>query len=360
MFPFSAKDFEGLKESHPKLDSTFWSNFEDSCQNYHRQPNTLKIFANALCANQEFVRENPIDLLYQLQKSICERRTSSVSKEKRDNNTTNEGDKDCFLDAKEFDSHNKVRKQSRITLGMGNKLQKKPMQAGSDSAEKEKGQNFLEGEKFIRSPFVCLMAQGVNSVKEDEGCVMGIQEIEEQKKKNYGSSSLDPNSPPKLPKEFKEKIMSMSGEPNKITLVIEKRLYKTDLQKGNNRISIPFGQISNSEFLETKEIDLLDNQEEMSVPLIHKPTTIKGQPVEEPKIIETIMKFKQWDMPKNDKKKSSQYVLISKWMEVAEQNGLKVGDKVQIWAFRGHEDNLCLALVIVERANDDTNQKKIK
>ena len=78
----------------------------------------------------------------------------------------------------------------------------------------------------------------------------------EAKKKKQCSMSIKkaivgPNPPPILPPEFKDVINTLNGRDE--LLVIQKKLFKTDIIKGNNRFSIPLRQIVRKDFLSGQE-----------------------------------------------------------------------------------------------------------
>ncbi|KAM5555084.1 B3 domain-containing protein [Rosa sericea] len=56
------------------------------------------------------------------------------------------------------------------------------------------------------------------------------------------------------------------------------------------------------------------------------------------------------------------YVPKTNWNEIVEQNGIVIGDKVQVWSFRankdGTEDQLHLALVLVKRGESQIGDGK--
>ncbi|XP_048428647.1 putative B3 domain-containing protein At2g27410 [Pyrus x bretschneideri] len=63
--------------------------------------------------------------------------------------------------------------------------------------------------------------------------------------------------PPELPKEFKENIACLNGY--QVKLVIQKKLFKTDLSSGHDRLSIPVNQVINKNFLGEDDERLKDN-----------------------------------------------------------------------------------------------------
>ncbi|KAF3673028.1 putative egg cell-secreted protein 1.4-like [Capsicum annuum] len=132
--------------------------------------------------------------------------------------------------------------------------------------------------------------------------------------------------------DFKKKITEMGGSLVSVKLVIEKRLFDTDVKRAEGRLLIPQRQMINV-FLEPEEDSRLntrsgDNMCEMKVMLIQPSREISK------------INLRKWFMNKGN----GNYVLVTYWNEVVETNDLKIGTKVQLWAFRKGTD-LCFALV---------------
>ncbi|KAM7522584.1 hypothetical protein LguiA_012486 [Lonicera macranthoides] len=143
-----------------------------------------------------------------------------------------------------------------------------------------------------------------------------------KKKTNKKISTRD--SPPPLPQKYREKVNAMQGsEP---VLVIQKRLFNSDLTQQLNRLSIPHKQIM-AKFLTDEEKENL-KKNLLEVTLI------------DPRLVEWTLNMKQWNM------NSSVYVLITNWYKLVEENekDLKEGTEVQLWSFRVGT-KLCFILV---------------
>ncbi|KAK4439881.1 hypothetical protein Salat_0323000 [Sesamum alatum] len=153
----------------------------------------------------------------------------------------------------------------------------------------------------------------------------------------------DRPEPPRLPERFKNVIekISQGRVISQETLVIEKALFNTDLCATQNRLSIPFSQISHHGFLTDEETEFLCSRDEKGSKK-HKQVTII-----EPSLESRTAKFSRWDMEKGKGKTSSSYVINGTWRHIVESNDLRVGMVIQLWAFRIGDD-LCFALV-----NDD-------
>ncbi|KAL6178154.1 hypothetical protein ACLB2K_049673 [Fragaria x ananassa] len=148
------------------------------------------------------------------------------------------------------------------------------------------------------------------------------------------------NSPPctiqqDLPENFKRKIETMGGDSNKAQLVSQKRLYKSDIDKQQNRLSLPMNQLLYN-FLEPDEVRRLEN------------TRVRGHHNYRPMGEEEPVCFKKWTYKETVKS----YVLITQWSDVAKKNGLKPGDSIQVWSFCDRENNLHLAVVRRDESSD--------
>lgn len=133
-----------------------------------------------------------------------------------------------------------------------------------------------------------------------------------------------------LPAEFKNEIQEMGG--TDIKLIIQKNLFSTDTDSGQNRFSIPMKQIR-EKFLNDKEESILDQRfKDMHVvPLM--------VPLIEPNLEKTQINFRKWET-------NSSYVLSKPWNGIRDRNGLKPKMEMQLLSFRV-DGELNLALVKV-------------
>ncbi|MED6205929.1 hypothetical protein PIB30_022213 [Stylosanthes scabra] len=138
------------------------------------------------------------------------------------------------------------------------------------------------------------------------------------------------NPEPELPQNFKTVISDRGG--SRISLVIEKTLCASDLNRQQNRLSMPSAQIKDREFVFPAELASLDNKGEIKVEVI------------QPSLEISELTLVKWFMPKDNGSVSTTYVLRSNWMDVAEANELQKYDVVQVWSFRVQEQ-LCMAIV---------------
>ncbi|KAK6936515.1 B3 domain-containing protein At2g31720-like [Dillenia turbinata] len=166
-----------------------------------------------------------------------------------------------------------------------------------------------------------------------------------QKKKRSRIIDNGPDPPPVLPREFKTEIAERYRG-TQIVLVIQKRIFKTDVNRGHNRFSVPARQVI-TEFLTEEEKRKLNDQN-LSVVLI------------QPSLESIDMNMKTWVMPKENGKASSSYMLKTKWGEVVKKNNIQIGDIVQLWAFRTEmrKNTLGFALVKIRRASAGTQQQE--
>ncbi|XLS91311.1 hypothetical protein HN51_067319 [Arachis hypogaea] len=135
-----------------------------------------------------------------------------------------------------------------------------------------------------------------------------------------------------LPQNFKNLISDMGG--SRITLLIEKTLYPSDLNPQQNRLSIPSQRVKDKDFLLPTELETLEEKKGIKVKLI------------QPSLEITELTLIKWFMHKGPKseKVSVSYILRSNWVKVAKANNLQKDDVIQVWSFRV-EDKLCMAIV---------------
>ncbi|KAJ7963784.1 B3 domain-containing protein family [Quillaja saponaria] len=149
---------------------------------------------------------------------------------------------------------------------------------------------------------------------------------------------LEPPPSPDLPLEFRNRIQELDG--CEVQFLIQKKLFKSDLTKTNDRFSIPINQIGR-EFLTDHEKIELDRR-------VGARGDYKGRLpginvlVLDPYLRKYQLKLKKWDM-----KKSSVYNLTHKWYELTWEANLNVDDELQLWSFR-IDGQLCFALVKVK------------
>ncbi|KAM7502736.1 hypothetical protein LguiB_001640 [Lonicera macranthoides] len=163
-------------------------------------------------------------------------------------------------------------------------------------------------------------------VKENE-----FVEAQKPKKKKSNKRISDYDSPanqqpPPLPQKYREKVDAMGvSEP---VLVIQKRLFKSDLTQQHNRFSIPFKQ-KRADFLTDEEKEFV-KKNQLEVTLI------------DPCLVEWKLNMKEWNM------NTSVYVLTTNWYKLVLENAdLEEGTEVQLWSFR-LGTTLCFVLVTLD------------
>ncbi|XP_004510009.1 B3 domain-containing protein At3g25182-like [Cicer arietinum] len=130
---------------------------------------------------------------------------------------------------------------------------------------------------------------------------------------------------PKLPIHIMEKITKLNG--TNVRYVMCKKLFKTDLNVNNNRLSMPLKKIK-CDFLTEIEKNILDTKEE------DKPLGLEVI-VLDPSFREFTMSLKLWKMPKKSKMHSTcVYNLIKNWRFLVSQNNFKEDQELNIWSFR--------------------------
>ena len=133
---------------------------------------------------------------------------------------------------------------------------------------------------------------------------------------------VGPDPPPDLPTQFRDKINELQG--SDLKLVIQKQLSETDMKSHFARLSLPNGQLRVDFLSQVHQMILQQRQANgngryrgLEVPLI------------EPQLVESTITVKKWKLGS-----STSYTLGSQWQQVANDNGLQVGNIIQIWSFK--------------------------
>ncbi|KAK1425564.1 hypothetical protein QVD17_20918 [Tagetes erecta] len=121
-----------------------------------------------------------------------------------------------------------------------------------------------------------------------------------------------------------------------LRLVIQKKVFKSDTDKGLNRLNMPIKQLESNEFLREDERRKLRKEKEIEV-MVLGPTL---------EMYEKPMKLKMWHMTN-----SVNYVLTTSWHSFWKENkkDLDKDSKIQVWSFRRDDEKLCFAVVRVGR-----------
>ncbi|KAL7165997.1 hypothetical protein ACSBR2_036792 [Camellia fascicularis] len=123
--------------------------------------------------------------------------------------------------------------------------------------------------------------------------------------------------PPELPEKLKQ--LHKDREVSEAVLVIQKKIYNTDINTSQGRLSMPLRQIKNMEFLSEKEKDLLSERGGIAVKLID----LADKNCEVYNVT-----LKQWKL-----KYTSNYCLVTGWNTFLTKNRL---EKV-IWGYISNE-----------------------
>jgi hypothetical protein len=127
-----------------------------------------------------------------------------------------------------------------------------------------------------------------------------------------------------------------------------KQIFKTDMDKHQERFSMPLNQIKDGhEFLNKMEMEEVCGSESKSTEVKLVELGLEGGNVHQ-----STMRLRRWQM-----NNTVSYVLTSNWNDVLDRNAgaLKVDDIVQVYSFR-RDQKLCLVLVKVMDADDQSRQ----
>ena len=140
-----------------------------------------------------------------------------------------------------------------------------------------------------------------------------------------------------------EEFVTNELEGTEAKVVIQKTLYKSDLEENQNRLSMPMKQLKPDEFLRKNEKEDLENGMELKVGLLGPRLEMHANP----------MMLKMWHM-----KKTKNYVLKTNWNEFVMVNEKdfknKENTEIQVWSFRIDED-LCFAITFLEKDVEGQN-----
>ncbi|CAL1352099.1 unnamed protein product [Linum trigynum] len=146
-----------------------------------------------------------------------------------------------------------------------------------------------------------------------------------------------------IPERFRHHIETrLNGRD--IKLIVQKRLYASDLDPNEGRLSIPVKKTMCGGLLLTRDEEewLRDRGHDgkKAVPGMELKLVVDGPEVGEGRIV-----FKLWAMKKKNGRASYMYVLARYWNDVVKAHRLGEREVVQVWGFRMGEGELGLALV---------------
>ncbi|TXG66152.1 hypothetical protein EZV62_007427 [Acer yangbiense] len=175
--------------------------------------------------------------------------------------------------------------------------------------------DYEEEEEAIKKPPLKKQRKSDNSKKKKKEMMTNYEENE--------LGLLDPPPALDIPEEVRNHIeRRLNG--TDIMLVIEKKLTATDMNKGENRLSVPRKQVR-ADFLTEEEKQKLGNK-------LKKKVGIEVLMIQPCLKEATGLVLKRWNMSE-----TFSYALIGKWTAAVvenETNGLRTGSLVQLWSFR--------------------------
>ncbi|KAJ0240877.1 hypothetical protein HA466_0219270 [Hirschfeldia incana] len=118
-------------------------------------------------------------------------------------------------------------------------------------------------------------------------------------------------------------------------LILEKKLYKSDLDKVQSRLSLPSSQVVTSDFLSEEESRVIYEQS-----VLKKRTEGLSVVLVDPLLKKHVVDLRKWKMGGN-----WNYVFVDGWNQVVSTNTFKVGNVYHVWSFRSGGGKLCFALV---------------
>ncbi|CAN1168310.1 B3 domain-containing protein At2g31420 [Linum perenne] len=151
-----------------------------------------------------------------------------------------------------------------------------------------------------------------------------------------------------IPDSFR-KCIEGELQGKEIKLLIEKRLYDSDLKPNEGRMSIPNTKMC-KEVLTPEEVEWLKTAR-------GKKNEVLGMELKmvDPQLKVRKIMLKHWNLKKENGKVGSMYVLSKYWNEVVKELGLQKEEVVQLWGFRMGEEvpgELGLALVRLGMTNN--------
>ncbi|KAL1205747.1 putative B3 domain-containing protein [Cardamine amara subsp. amara] len=146
------------------------------------------------------------------------------------------------------------------------------------------------------------------------------------------------------PPEWLLNVMMREGNGYNPKLISARKLYKTDLNRIQARLSVPFKQVVNPDFLTEDETRIIDEQamkirkEGVSVDFV------------DPLMNKYVIDLRKWPMSGN-----WYYVFVDSWNDVVAANRFKVDEVFHLWSFRSGSGKLCFALVPPSPATSSTD-----
>ncbi|RYR26396.1 hypothetical protein Ahy_B02g060630 isoform A [Arachis hypogaea] len=227
---------------------------------------------------------------------------------------------DCFIQNKQYDFNDDELEVVDILFNLsGNFLERVNLETSSSAANSTPS---ADQEQVSKEASKKPVSQERNSPSADQERISNknskktVSSVDSRCKKE--SKKPVNQAPSELPQNFKNLISDMSG--SKITLLIEKTLYSSDLNPQQNRLSMPSQQVKDKDFLLFTELESLEEKKGIKVKLI------------QPSLKITELTLIKWFMHKGpeSEKVSISYILRSNWVQVAKANNLEKDDVVQV------------------------------
>lgn len=143
-------------------------------------------------------------------------------------------------------------------------------------------------------------------------------------------------NPPSIPRqniktpEWLIQVMRSIDGAEDPKLIIEKKLDLNDVDTNQNRLSIPINNVIQHDFLTLDESRIIDdddittNEGKMGV----------GAILVDQRTTKWNVGFKQWVLTTTSGRSYWSFVLRGEWSGVVVANGLKAGDRINLWSFR--------------------------
>ncbi|CAH2070879.1 unnamed protein product [Thlaspi arvense] len=120
------------------------------------------------------------------------------------------------------------------------------------------------------------------------------------------------------------KSVAKWGERSDLRLIFQRTLYMTDVNPGESRLSMPFNELINKDFLTPVELRVMvediNNVKKMGI----------GAILVDPRNVKWGVMLKRWEMKRESGKGSWTYALTCGWNDIVKGNRLKEGDSISI------------------------------
>ncbi|CAK7340905.1 unnamed protein product [Dovyalis caffra] len=155
------------------------------------------------------------------------------------------------------------------------------------------------------------------------------------------------NPAPNFSSQIRARIGHQEGRDSEIKLRIMKQIFKTDMDRHQERFSMPLNQVKdNEEFLNEEEMEKMCQTKSSGTEVKLVEMGLKNGNVHE-----STMRLRQWKINNN-----ASYMITSNWKDVLDRNvgSLKLNDIVQVYSFR-RDKKLWLVLLKIKDADEVKN-----